>query len=180
MVDVDTAPLISLGHYFFQCWHFFAPFFHFFSGEKRFVFFLSANIYDAFMYLMACWFILGHSYHIYFPDYPLVPGSDIQCTQPPFFSRTYTMRPCFFVVTAHTIPVILFMVCFWHILVLHRSLIQFIRIAAGQNWRDIDQHFSDIFFFLVLTAALCVRSSDIIAVIGITFTCILKCCFGQD
>jgi hypothetical protein len=30
------------------------PFFHFFSGEKRFVFFLSANIYDAFMYLMAC------------------------------------------------------------------------------------------------------------------------------
>ena len=47
---------------------------------------------------------------------------------------------------------------------------------------DIDQHFSDLIFSLVLTAALCVRSSDVKAVVGITCMCILMslCYFGQD
>ena len=149
----------------------------FFGREK--ICFLSSREYTWRVYVFNGVLIHFGSYlsHL-FPRLPI--GSWFRYTMytAPLFSRTYKMRPCFFVVTAHTVPVILFMVCFWHIL--HRSLIQFIRIAAGQNWRDIDQHFSDIFFFLVLTAALCVRSSDIIAVIGITFTCILKCCFGQD
>jgi hypothetical protein len=37
-----------------------------------------------------------------------------------------------------------------------------------------------IFFSFVLTAALYVRSSDVIAVVGIIFICILMCYFGAD
>ena len=43
----------------------------FFSGEKTFVFFLSAKIYGALLHLMACWSTSDHFYHIYFLDCPL-------------------------------------------------------------------------------------------------------------
>jgi hypothetical protein len=80
------------------------------------VFFLPANIYGVLMYLITyllfrvllITFISQISHYFKFFD------------NPPFCS--------------HSVPVILFMVCFWHIL--HISLKQFIRTTARQNWRQ--------------------------------------------
>ena len=65
--EVGTTPMFSLWHFLtiFSVLTFFSHHFSIFWGEKIFVFFLPANIYGALMSLMACWFILCHTYHYF-------------------------------------------------------------------------------------------------------------------
>jgi len=63
-----------------------------------------------------------------------------------------------FVVTAHTVTVLLFMMCFWHIL--HISLIQFRRTTTMQIWRVYWSTFLLYIFFSLFLLQLC--ASDLL------------------
>jgi hypothetical protein len=58
------------------------------------------------------------------------------------------------------------------------------RVEENYNIADLKGSLINIFaiyiLFLVFTASLCVRSSDVIVVVGIIFISILICYFGQD
>ena len=120
-----------------------APIFNFFRERNKWVFFLLAKIYGALLHLL-----------IYFGSYLSY-----------LFSRLLNISGFLlywplFVVTVHTVTALLLVMCFWHIL--HISLIQFRSTTTMQIWRVYWSTFVIYIVFLVLTAALCVGSSDVI------------------